>query len=347
VDSRIKDLDFLRGVAIIGVLLRHSDINNWFSYAGWAGVDLFFVLSGFLVSGLLFKEYINNNHQVKVVRFLIRRGFKIYPTFYTFLVISLLINFFLFHVSFQSKNILSEIFFLQSYIPGCYWHTWSLAIEEHFYLLVALLIFLLVSTNWLLMRTIIITFFILAIVSVSLMRAQYVFNIPADQPIRVFYSHLRIDGLFLGTLLAYLNFFVRGIENFIIRNTKTLRFVGAVLIAPIFIFDAGGIFMSTIGTNIIHLGFGIMVLLASKEALLSPLVRLYPFNWLKTITTKIGIYSYSIYVWHLFVKDLLERYFCSPPNGFLYLSVSIIIGIAMSLIIEQQILKFRDRKFKI
>src|SRR5258706_12209135 len=95
--SRNQALDILRGIAILIVLGRHlfflptdlpppADLffRTWIR-CGWAGVDLFFVLSGFLVSGLLFQEFARNGN-VAVSRFLIRRGFKIYPAFYVFLV---------------------------------------------------------------------------------------------------------------------------------------------------------------------------------------------------------------------------------------------------------------------
>ncbi len=54
---RLKEIDFLRGIAVILVLFRHHWTTNILQHAGWIGVDLFFVLSGFLVSGLLFAEY--------------------------------------------------------------------------------------------------------------------------------------------------------------------------------------------------------------------------------------------------------------------------------------------------
>ena len=62
--NRLRELDFLRGIAIILVLFRHQVLFDFLETMGWIGVDLFFVLSGFLVSGLLFKEYqkfINEN----------------------------------------------------------------------------------------------------------------------------------------------------------------------------------------------------------------------------------------------------------------------------------------------
>src|SRR5262245_19628234 len=96
---RLRELDILRGVAILLVLGRHViDIPDtvpplvrrlffvW-RQIGWIGVDLFFVLSGFLVSGLLFGEY-RLTGRIRLGRFLIRRGLKIYPSFYFFLFLS-------------------------------------------------------------------------------------------------------------------------------------------------------------------------------------------------------------------------------------------------------------------
>src|SRR4051812_10077352 len=81
--TRLRELDFLRGVAIILVLLRHIPLFDSTMRMGWIGVDLFFVLSGFLVSGLLFKEYLKFG-DIRPKLFLIRRGFKIYPVYFIF-----------------------------------------------------------------------------------------------------------------------------------------------------------------------------------------------------------------------------------------------------------------------
>lgn len=78
---RITSIDFLRGVAVLLVVFRHIYFEPVLVTVGWIGVDLFFVLSGFLVSNLLFQEY-KQTQTVKPIRFLIRRGFKIYPLFY-------------------------------------------------------------------------------------------------------------------------------------------------------------------------------------------------------------------------------------------------------------------------
>src|SRR5262245_50090618 len=99
--KRLPQLDILRSFAIFLVLLRHlpevpDGLGTHWSAAysisnsvGWIGVDLFFVLSGFLISGLLFREY-NLTGKVDLLRFYIRRGYKIYPGFYILFLTTLL-----------------------------------------------------------------------------------------------------------------------------------------------------------------------------------------------------------------------------------------------------------------
>src|SRR5450631_3793520 len=85
---RNQKLDVLRAVAITLVFCRHTGSPAFLGLIGGIGVDLFFVLSGFLVSGLLFSEY-KKHGTIKPGRFLIRRGFKIYPQFYLLAAITL------------------------------------------------------------------------------------------------------------------------------------------------------------------------------------------------------------------------------------------------------------------
>ena len=105
--KRVESLDFLRGIAILLVLVRHIpsdfgfmsgvflDIISKFKSVGFIGVDLFFVLSGYLVSGLFFHK-INNGLEPNVSRFLCRRAFKIWPSYYIYLSVIFLIGFMIF-----------------------------------------------------------------------------------------------------------------------------------------------------------------------------------------------------------------------------------------------------------
>jgi peptidoglycan/LPS O-acetylase OafA/YrhL len=149
--SRVAALDVLRGIAVLSVLISHAKLQYTSLPAAFSrslnavailfsGVDLFFVLSGFLVSGLLLREY-QRHGSIHPWRFLVRRGLKIYPSFYAFLLTSIAVS-----LAFRiwphptTSNIVSESLFVQNYGTPLWSHTWSLAVEEHFYLcLVALL----------------------------------------------------------------------------------------------------------------------------------------------------------------------------------------------------------------
>ncbi len=95
---RSKPIDALRAVAVILVLGRHAHfpattLTDIWHRGGWVGVDLFFVLSGFLVSGLLFREF-QATGGVGWTRFVARRGFKIYPAFWCLIFFTIGFNHF-------------------------------------------------------------------------------------------------------------------------------------------------------------------------------------------------------------------------------------------------------------
>jgi peptidoglycan/LPS O-acetylase OafA/YrhL len=88
---RVRQLDILRAIAVLLVLGRHEHANALWRRCGWVGVDLFFVLSGFLISGLLFSEY-KKRGRLDLPRFYIRRGLKIYPSFYVLILATFLVS---------------------------------------------------------------------------------------------------------------------------------------------------------------------------------------------------------------------------------------------------------------
>lgn len=138
----------IRGLAIILVLLYHLGINHFLrQYNSWltgrAGVDIFFVLSGFLISTLLIKEKINNG-QVSLKNFYARRALRILPLAYLFLLVMICLNL-IFHLDITRNSLFSGFLFLKNLpIANAYdhWteHFWSLSVEEQFYLFFPLLI---------------------------------------------------------------------------------------------------------------------------------------------------------------------------------------------------------------
>lgn len=139
--TRLKQLDVLRAVAVLLVLCSQVHSFDWLQRCGWIGVDLFFVLSGFLVSGLLYSEY-KKYGSLSPKRFLVRRGLKIYPALYTFVIGSVILML-LTRMKIPLDLLLAEILFVQNYYGALWGHTWSLCIEEHFYLLLTAGLYLL------------------------------------------------------------------------------------------------------------------------------------------------------------------------------------------------------------
>src|SRR5277367_5590669 len=210
-NMRNKRLDVLRCVAILLVIGHHAQTFPVWTRTGWVGVDLFFVLSGFLISGLLYSEY-KKRQNISVGRFFIRRGLKIYPAFYFFLLATLAAQLLLFKGSVPLRPYLYEMLFIQNYHFGIWLHTWSLAVEEHFYIALALLlvvfarlsparanpfraipwIFVFVAFTCMLLRILTIR-----LTSPSIFRTPWVMNT----------THCRVDGLFFGVFIGYLYHF--------------------------------------------------------------------------------------------------------------------------------------------
>ena len=202
--KREIELDFIRGVAILLVLNFHYQSHDRLTSSpfllriqtfGWIGVDIFFVLSGFLVGGLMLKEW-RVTGKVDALRFLKRRAFKIWPSYYLFLLVAAIA-----HVrpwnSFLWQNLLN----IQNYIPTTLSHTWSLAVEEHFYLGLAALIALCSIRRWRVSSLLIGC--IATALAVEALRAVLILTHRSF----FFYTHTRIDALLLGVALAILRQF--------------------------------------------------------------------------------------------------------------------------------------------
>ncbi len=146
--NRNYNLDILRFFAIIPVMLLHTleftsnipdSIKYIFAY-GWAGVDLFFVLSGYLIGSQAFSETDTSVGKSLTV-FWIKRWFRTFPLYYFVLLIYIFIKPLAVHKPFADDS-LKFFFYLQNYLtPKDFVQSWSLCIEEQFYLIFPLLLF--------------------------------------------------------------------------------------------------------------------------------------------------------------------------------------------------------------
>jgi len=342
---RYQGLDFLRGIAIIGVLFRHMEIDSWLARPGGYGVDLFFVLSGFLVSGLLFSEYLRNGH-IYPGRFLIRRGFKIYPSFYFFIIATIAIYAVFYNSYFPTSFILSEIFFLQSYLTPIWLHTWSLAVEEHFYILLVMILSLCFRFNWIQDKAKMIFLFTVIIFITMALRFYYVQNVFSKDHEAFFYTHLRMDGLFTGALLGYLWHFKKNLIKSFYKRKKVYASLIPFLVLPAFILSTDNTFMLTIGFNLFHIAcaLAILLLLEGERNIISQGKGIG--GKLISGISLVGIYSYSIIFCMWPVQNILIRYVPDRLlESVLYIIISLVVGIGMSRMIEKPMLNLRDKYF--
>lgn len=330
--SRNQPLDILRGIAILLVLGYHANYINAWTTVGWSGVDLFFVLSGFLISGLLFSEYARMG-SIDVKRFLIRRGFKIYPPFYALMVYTA-INYIVSRGLIPTK-IFGDIFFVQNYFPHIWPQGWSLAVEEHFYwTLPFLLIFLIRRSRDRKnpFRAIPWVFLSLGVICLSLRAIEVWDGVPPNAV--QFPTHLRIDSLFAGVALGYCKAFHPDLFHKL--TTKLLWIPGLLLLVPAFIFPLGTMFTVTIGFTGLYLGYGCIVAWAFKKpSSANPAARL--LAW-------IGYYSYSIYLWHP-VCLLIFNIHRGLVFFLLYLIAAVVLGAGMSWLIEIPSLELREKLY--
>ncbi len=356
-------LDALRAVAVGLVLFHHWDeplpaglpaglagIVRTVREAGWIGVDLFFVLSGFLVAGLLFREWRERGggNGLRVGRFLVRRGFKIYPQFYVFLLAVVLLPLAR-GKAVAWPRVLAETFFVQNYFPRYQIHTWSLAVEEHFYLLLPLYLL------WLARRakatgggepTAVPRHFLLLASAVLAARVATSWRVPYGE-LHGYATHLRIDSLGFGVVLAYGAHFRPTALAGAVRRWAVPILAGSLgCLLPAFVLAEKHPFMHTLGFTGLFLGFGGVLLVALYGPWRGP-------GWLVGAAAWVGASSYGIYLWHMVARTYglmaLEGVLHRPlPYGAglaVYLAGSVGLGWATGRLIERPALALRDRLF--
>jgi peptidoglycan/LPS O-acetylase OafA/YrhL len=352
---RIGQLDLLRAVAIFLVLGAHKYAVSLWRNSGWMGVDLFFVLSGFLVSGLLFKEFIERRG-IRLDRFLIRRALKIYPAFYFMLAATLAIELYR-GAPVRSGRFLAEMLFVQNYLPSIYGHTWSLAVEEHFYILLS--IGLVAASrrapdDRFSLRVVPAAAAFVMVVCLCLRIATALR--PADGPFDVRRylcpTHLRLDSLAFGVLLSYWYHFHHDRFIGIARRRGAILATSALLIAPSVWLGVENLSVVTLGFTGLYLGFGgilaVCLALPRREGADTSALGLAG-----SLLARIGAYSYGIYLWHMLVVSLgvslLRRAYGGPLpyllEFVLYAAISVLLGVVMTRLVELPVLRLRDRLF--
>ncbi len=360
--NRHLGLDVLRGVAVLLVLVAHlpagpaSVVVQACQMTGWIGVDLFFVLSGFLVSGLLFREH-QRNGRLDVGRFLIRRGLKIYPAYYAFLAVTL-VGFVVANAELGWVSAGSHVVYLQNYLflvstkpPDLWGHTWTLAVEEHFYLLLA-------GTFWLLARRRsanpfpAVPWICLGTSAVCLgLRAASMQWLPHSYATHYSPTHLRLDSLTTGVAFSYLLHYHRDATTRLVRSwTLPLASVGLAMFLglPLTVELHSTRWMWTYGFSLVALG-GVLLVAVVVVRDWSSIALLRPVAF-------VGRCSYSVYLWHGVALLPVGLYHfvvlrTGVPPGMpayvgvciAYVGTAIALGVAATRLVEDPVLRLRDR----
>lgn len=346
--KRIASLDFLRGLAVLLVLFRHlpneatSGPLHFVQSIGWTGVDLFFVLSGFLISGLLFTEF-NRTGKLNLKRFWLRRGLKIWPSYFFTYGLAMLATAIWIEDFWILVSRIPNYIFIQNYMdPAIRWtHSWSIAIEEHFYFGLPLLLLFLVARKFKTLPG------IALIVCVGVLLQRVLLYLLTDLKWANFYypSHLRIDSLSFGVLLGYLYYNRR--ELFVRVGRFWPYFVAAtpaIVLAYIFPLESSA-FSYTIGFTLFYLLFGGWVVAAQVHPSFGSSGPQRLLAWM-------GVYSYTIYLAHSVVYELpgssnlrllVISTFGTAGDQLMFFVASIVLGVLISHLIERPFLRLRAK----
>ncbi len=331
---RFAGFDGLRGIAILSVIVYHGTLVTRYPYmnlgplrplplAGWTGVDLFFALSGFLITSLLLRE---EQHEAEagraarfsIGRFYLRRIFRILPAFYTVLLLdvfvfsrwSLFASANLAGVHSSPVGVLPFATFWANYAiaygprwfgssvvrpGGAFEVFWSLCVEEHFYLLWPLFLLLVRGTRARVLAGV--------LVGTALPILRYLAVAKGwDSPLAVHYgSHYRLDSILWGGTAAILAGKLRWSD----RGRRLLIALGGVSILALVCTDT--MCVVPVGKPLgFSLGFSLLALTSSL--LLMELVA-RPRSWLARALERrplasIGKVSYGMYLLHLPMMDL-------------------------------------------
>lgn len=359
--KHLPSLDGLRGVAILLVLVYHftgslnaefsinQRLNNW-AELGWTGVDLFFVLSGFLITGIL---YDSKNKPAFFKNFYARRALRIFPLYYGALLAVILIRPVLVRLGLEGSanpawiSIYATNFVISWKGSGAFGvldHFWSLAVEEHFYFVWPAVVYFLNRKQVM----------IVAIASFLIAPALRIMTMNGDEylPIAAYMATLmRMDSLAAGAFIALMVRGPKGMEGLlkpamIVACTTFTVFFAIVLIRHSK--SNQDLVIGTVGLSVLWAFFGSVLILALNWKPLESLMQLPILRWF-------GKYSYGLYVWHPIVFMLAfhnhiarqlrhgDGHLQMIATGTIALATVFVITLLSWNLCEKQFLKMKSR----
>jgi len=351
--SRNFGLDVMRALAIILVLLSHTRFclvgvfseAKYLQLGGFWGVELFFVLSGLLIGKILVKEVITDRNFSLLV-FWKRRWYRTIPNYFLFLFLNIV---FLITVSYSAAPIWKYFLFAQNFgweCPSFFPESWSLTVEESFYLLFPILLVVLLKARFRSERAFLAAGTTVLVLSTTL---RFV-HVAIDDPnwylgVRTIVIY-RLDALMYGILLALLLN-----RKTLSEKSRTVSLIGGVALlavsaAVFFSADRDHDFFSrTALFSITSLGFALIMPAAMN--LRVPKTPLVEACW-----RKMALWSYSLYLSNLLIYNLIQAFWLenAPKTitngvlaGSLYLVGSILVSAIVYRHYELPMMNLRER----
>ncbi|MHB8543115.1 MAG: acyltransferase family protein [Leptospirales bacterium] len=357
--ERVVGLDVARSLAIILVLIAHFSLffKNLINVspvlygAGYFGVELFFALSGFLIGGIALRTIFYSLTYKSLFVFWVRRWFRTLPAYYLVLVI-LVWNYHL-----PPHLWLPHIVFLQDFtiIPRdtFFGVSWSLAVEEWFYLLFPVTIFILGKYKYIdISPRKLIAMWGVGIIACLVFRCieVMIFNTPWMEIRKSVFQ--RLDALLVGVLLATIKYYWQGIYNQILTKYGNLigiaGFIGWSFYTITFI--SNSYLESFANRTLMFLVVSLASVLIVAWFDTSNLFNVNLNKFIKKIVTYISITSYSVYLIHWEVLQFFLKYIYLTKYIWLIALIAIIVTYIVATILyyfwEKPMMALRDRVLK-
>ncbi|MBJ2123584.1 acyltransferase [Flavobacterium sp. IB48] len=315
--EKFLGLDHLRSLAILMVLLyhyrmfQHPDWVDKYGQFGWTGVDLFFVLSGFLISKQLF-EQLKFSSNIRFKEFYIKRFFRIIPAYALTLFLYFTFPFF------REKEALPPFWKFITFTQnigldllhfGTFSHAWSLCIEEQFYLIFPIILLLFLKFKKVSYIKYFLLFLLLFTLSLRIISWQLLIvpNLNSSDLWRIWYmkiyypTYTRLDGLTIGIGIAFFYEYSKRFKNLVNSYGNQLFLIGLIIVGFSFWICSNQIsqLASTVGFTTVSIGYGLIVMSAiSKSCFL--------YHSKSILSTQLASLSFSIYLTHKGIIHLTQ-----------------------------------------
>ena len=338
-------LDILRASAILFVVFNH--ICNYFitfpqstllgDIGGVLGVEIFFVLSGFLIGRILMKEFDVDINAIKIKKFYLRRWFRTLPLYYVLLAILIIGTF----LATQKPDFhLTHFVFLQNFSHEAlnfFGVSWSLAIEEWFYLTLPILLFIGYKLKLLTKKSMF--FLIFLVILIMIARVLYVIYVPSATFDDIRKSIVfRFDSLLIGVILAGIKLHANKLYT-LIRKPIFAGISFVLMLALIYkytrLLDFGQLNTDfgakAFGLIILSILIGIILTYFETSALINETIRKHLL--LKEFVTWTSLLSYSIYLIHVSIFEIFRSIFPPHPQSFIGLACALVVTTGVSYVL--------------